>query len=102
MTEKDFLVRIRAAHSLNAIAELLDALTDLAAFYIERGETQEGADVLAFVLQQTNAAPDTQEAAHVHWEDLERYICPRVLLDAEDFAAKATLNDLIEYVFAGV
>lgn len=101
MTERDYLASIRAAKSLSAVTELLDSFTGLAAIYVERGETQEGADVLAYVLRHPETAPDTHEAAQAQWDDLERYICPRVLLDAQDFASKADLEDLIEYVFAG-
>lgn len=99
-TERDYLAAIRAAHSIGASGEVLDALVGLADVYIERGETQEGADVLAYVLRQAQAAPATRAHAQESWDTLETYICPRVLLDAADFASKAALSDLIEYVFA--
>lgn len=101
MTERDYLLALRAAHSITAWAEVLDVLTHLATLYIARGDTQEGADVLAYVLCQTQVAPETHEHAQASWDDLARYICPRVLVDAEDFASKALLDDVIEYVFAG-
>lgn len=102
MQEREWLLILRAAEGLNARAEALDAMTNLARVYIERGETQEGADVLAFVQRCPDAADDTRERAQDAWDDLARYICPRVLLDAEDFASKATYADLLEYIFAGV
>lgn len=100
LQEKEWLLMLRAAESICARAESLDVLVGLAALYIERGETQEGADVLAFVLRCPDAAADTLQRAQDAWEDLARYICPRVLLDAEDFASKATFADVVEYVFA--
>ncbi len=102
MQERDWLLIVRAADGMSARAEALDAMTNLAQIYIERGETQEGADVLAFVLRCPDAAADTREQAQEAWDDLARYICPRVLLDAEDFASKASYDDLLDYVFAGV
>lgn len=99
--ERDWLLILRASAEMNTRVESLDAMTHLAEVYIKRGETQEGADVLAFVLHCPDTAPDTQEQAREAWDDLARYICPRVLLDAEDFASKATYDDLLEYIFAG-
>ena len=101
ITEQDLLTSIQAAQAIEATHEILDALTQLAGIYIERGETQEGADVLAFVMRCDDMPDDVYDLADEHWEDLARYICPRVLLDAEDFGSKATLADVIAYVFAG-
>ncbi len=100
LQEKDWLLMLQAAQSIQARAESLEALVGLAAVYIERGETQEGADVLAFVLRCPDAPDDILQRAQDTWDDLARYICPRVLLDAEDFASKATFADVLEYVYA--
>jgi hypothetical protein len=102
MTENDLLITIKAAKALNATGAILDNLTQLAAVYIERGETQEGADVLAYILSCENIPDDILDHAQAQWDDLARYICPRVLLDATDFGKKATLDDVLDYVFAGV
>ena len=99
-TEKDLLISIKAAKSLNETDDILDALTQLAAAYIVRGDTQEGADILAYVLR-CDAPADVLDHAQTLWDDLARHICPRVLLDAADFGSKATLDDVIEYAFAG-
>ena len=100
LAEKDLLATIKAALAIRAIAEVLDAMTQLADIYIKQGLTQEGADVLAYVLRCEAVADDTRDHAHDSWEDLARYICPRVLLDAEEFAALATFDDMVEYIFA--
>lgn len=98
LTEEDLLASIRAAQAVEARAEVLDAMTQLAAVQIAAGQTQEGADVLAYVRRCPQALPDTREQAEEHWEALACYACPRVLLDAEDFARKATYADVLEYV----
>lgn len=101
LTEKTLFVSIKAALTRNATHDILDALARLAGLYIKRGETQEGADILAYVLRCDDAPTHILDSAQDLWDDLERYICPRVLLDAEDFGIKANLNDVIEYAFAG-
>ncbi|QPC82514.1 hypothetical protein G4Y79_22975 [Phototrophicus methaneseepsis] len=100
-TERDLLASVRAAWAIHAYIEVLDAVTELACLYIEQGLTQEGADVLAFVLRQQGLPDDLHKRAVTAYEDLEASICPRVLLDAQDFASKATLWDIVEYVLAG-
>lgn len=100
LTEKDLLISLKAAHALGAIHEILATMTDIAAQYNAQGLTQEGADILAFVLRNPYTPEDILEAAEDHWDDLASWICPRVLVDAEDFGSKATLDDVIEYIFA--
>jgi len=99
---QNILMTIKAGMAIRARDEVLDALVQMAGLYIERGLTQEGADVLAFVMRCETIPGDIEEAAVELWEDLERWICPRVLLDAENFAKKAYLEDVVEYVFAGI
>ena len=99
LTEKDLLVSIRMSLSIDAVTDALDAMVQLAAIWIERGETQEGSDILAFVMRDSRVAQDTFDMAQDEWDDLATYACPRVLVDAEDFGKKATLDDVIEYIF---
>lgn len=99
-TEKTLLVSLKAAQSLNARHEVLATMTAIGAHYKAQGMTQEGADILAFVLRHRATPPDVAALAQDHWDDLARWICPRVLLDAEDFASKATLEDVIAYILA--
>lgn len=102
LTEADYIASIRAARAINARHDILEALVRIAALYIERGLTQEGADVLAYIRRIGNTPEDIRDYADELWEELETWICPRVLLDAEDFGKKAYLKDVIEYVYAGV
>ena len=99
LTEKDLFISIRMALAINALRDALDSMTRLAGIWIERGETQEGADILAFVMRHRDTASDTEALAQELWDDLATYRCPRVLVDAEDFGKKATLEDMIEYIF---
>ncbi|MAU10436.1 MAG: hypothetical protein CL607_11485 [Anaerolineaceae bacterium] len=101
-TEKELLTHLKMALAINADAEVMHLLTELACMYISQGLTQEGADVLAFVLRQPELAADTHQQATDVYDDLASYICPRVLLDAQEFASKAHLTDIVDYVFAGV
>jgi hypothetical protein len=101
VTEQDLVAAIKAGLAIDARDELLDAFVQMAGIYIERGLTQEGADILAFVMLCTDIPEDIAEAAEDLWEDLATWICPRVLLDAEDFAKKAFLDNVVSYVLAG-
>lgn len=100
-TEKELLTHLKAALAINADAEVMHLLTELACMYIDQGLTQEGADILAFVLCQPELAVDTHRRASDAYDDLASTICPRVLLDAQTFASKAHLTDIVDYVFAG-
>jgi hypothetical protein len=99
LTEQGLLTTIKAALAIDATHELLDSLVYLAAVYIEQGQTQEGADILAYTLRCEDVASETYARAEEVWEDLACWICPRVLLDAEDFASKANFEDIIETIF---
>lgn len=99
LTEKGLLTSIKAALAIEATHEVFDSLVYLAAVYIEEGQSQEGADVLAYVLRRKDIAEDILERAEEVWEDLACWVCPRVLLDAQDFGKKATFEDIVEYVF---
>ncbi len=101
LTEKQLLSALKGSLAIHSLPDSLDVMTQIAAVYIADGMTQESADVLACVLRHPATPDDVQERARDHWNDLECWICPRVLLDANDFASKATFDDLIEYIYAG-
>lgn len=96
--EPHWLALLHAARAIDSQTDCLDALVGLAAHWIARGETQEGADVLAWVLRQESLSDITRETAQMLWDELAAWICPRVLLDAADFAQYATFDDICEYV----
>ncbi|MCA9892804.1 MAG: hypothetical protein KC615_07455 [Anaerolineae bacterium] len=102
LTEKGLLATLNAALAIHAHAEIMHLFTELACLYIGKGLTQEGADLLAFILKQPELEEGTRHQAADAYDDLASYICPRVLFDAQDFASKARLEDVIDYVFASV
>lgn len=99
LTESDLLLSIQAGLAIQSPADVLECLVQLAALYIDKGNTQEGADILAYLLHQTDTPQDIKEQSQALWNDLATWICPRVLYDAEDFGRKAALEDVIDYVF---
>lgn len=98
MSQTALLASIQNHYAIQAETELFPCFVQLAALYIEAGNTQEGADVLAYLLARPETPAAIQEEAQALWDDLARWICPRVLYDAEDFGRKAELKDLVAYV----
>lgn len=77
------------------IPQVLTKLVEAAAMLIEQGITDRAANVLAYVLRH-NATPATAFAqADDLFDDLEAEICPRMIVDAKDWASTATLDDAI-------
>lgn len=74
------------------------AMIALSENYIEWGQTQIAADTLAFLLLQGDIDSDIFYRADVLFADLESRICPRVILDARDFAADMDLVSMLEYL----
>ncbi|MGB1288870.1 MAG: hypothetical protein ACPG7F_20220 [Aggregatilineales bacterium] len=97
--EKTLMLQLKACTSMKLHAGVMQTLVRVADMYIVRGETQEGADVLAYVLRQ-QLPDDVFIRARDLYEGLETWICPRVLMDAQYFADRATLDDIIEYVLS--
>jgi hypothetical protein len=99
MNEKDLLLAIKAGLAIHSPYDVLDCFVQLATVYVEAGRTQEGADVLAYLLHRIDTPQDIKAAGQELWDDLARWVCPRVLMDAEDFGRKAALEDVVAYVF---
>jgi hypothetical protein len=98
LTESDLLLSIKAGLAIHSPEDVLECLLQLAALYIEKGNTQEGADVLAYLLHRIDTPRDIKEQGQALWDDLATWVCPRVLYDAEDFGEKAALEDIVAYV----
>ena len=93
----------RALKSGNAptstqMRRLRQTMTALAEYCIEIGQTQTGADILAFLLRQSDADPLTLERAAECFAELESRVCPRIILDAREFAADMDLKGMIHYL----
>ena len=65
---------------------------------IEIGHTQTAADTLAYILCQIDADSMTLERADERFAELESRVCPRVILDAREFAADLDLQGMVEYL----
>ena len=82
---QDTITSLKASTALKNKVQTLDLFVQVAEVYIAQGLTQEGADVLAYVLQYEQTPDDIFDMAEDLWEDLACWICPRVLLDAAGF-----------------
>jgi hypothetical protein len=103
LTEEQTLhTQLKAALAIASRPAAYDVMTALAALYIAQGNTQAGADVLAFLLIQPDIAPDTLEHAQALFEELETHICPRVILDAREFARDMLFEDILDYIFTPI
>ena len=55
-------------------------------------------ETLALLLRQDNLPADLQESAEELVADIASRICPRVILDAKNFAAEMDLQSMTEYL----
>lgn len=99
LPERDYRIALRAALAINAVGEALDAMTWLARHWLNRGSTQEGANLLAFVMNHPDVRYDTFDRADEMFLELEAQACPRVLLDAKEFVLGKSLAAMAAYVF---
>ena len=68
-----------------------EALIALAHLMWEREQTQMAADALAFVLLQDDLSLELRELADELFAEMESRVCPRIILDARQFAADMDL-----------
>lgn len=87
-----------SAPTSEQMRSLRQYMTALAEYCINLGHTQTGADILAFVLRQSDADPLTLERAEEGFAELESRVCPRIILDAREFAADMDLPGMIHYL----
>ena len=79
--------------------QLLRAMTELAEHCISIEDTQIAAEILAFLLlPRRPGVMATFDRADDLFADLAGSICPRVILDAREFAADMDLATMIEYL----
>ncbi len=95
--ESHILQTLALARQQPDVQAIYRALIVWAAWQISAGNTQEGGDVLAFLRRQSLEAA-LRIVADELWEELTSRACPRVIHDAQDFGAKATLEDVLDYV----
>ena len=84
------------ALDIDASRKAFDLLVEIAGYLIDAGETEQAAQVLAFVQTQPNVSRLTAALTAQLLMTLEEEICPRAILDARDFAQHASFEDVIQ------
>ncbi|MDE2777851.1 MAG: hypothetical protein OXI77_18140 [Chloroflexota bacterium] len=79
-------------------SKLYRAMIALAEDCIEIGHTQTACDILAFLLLQKELSGAAFARADALFAELESRVCPRVILDAREFAADLDLQGMVEYL----
>lgn len=98
LNEQDYRVALKAALVINAVTDALDAMTGVAVRWLDRGMTQEAANLLFFVTHHPDVRHDTFDYADERWLALESSICPRVIEDARAFNLGKTVNTVANYI----
>lgn len=98
LTEKDYRLALKAALVIEAAADALDAMTGLAARFIERGLTEEAANLLTYVRSHPDVDHETFDYADEMYMDLEASACPRVIQDAREFILSKSLTTMAHYI----
>jgi hypothetical protein len=100
MNERDYRVALRAALAINATGEALEALANIGAAFVRRGLTQEGANVLVYVMHHPDVRYDTFDQAEDLFMQLEEHACPRLIEDARSFRLGKSLAVVAAYADA--
>lgn len=100
--EHTIITSLKTTTTITNQTQGLAIFVQVAEVYISQGLTQEGSDILAYVMRREDTPDAIFDIAEELWEDLERWICPRVLLDAETFGKKANFQDIVDYILAGL
>lgn len=97
-SESEYRVALQAALVINAVQDALDAMTGIAAHLIERGLTEEAANILTYVTRHPDVRHDTFDAADEMHMTLEESACPRIIEDAAAFILGKSLNTMANYI----
>ncbi|MBZ0297535.1 MAG: hypothetical protein K8L99_33575 [Anaerolineae bacterium] len=97
-TEKAYRIALKAALVIQANGDVLDAMTGIAESLIHRGQTQEGANILAFVLNHPDVRYDTYDHAEDMFFEMEEHLCPRVIADARTFRLGKSIKSVAAYI----
>lgn len=96
--EKDHRIALKAALVIEANGDALEAMLNIAIQWLQRGLTQEGVNLLAFVLHHPDIRHETYDRAEEIFLDLETQLCPRVIEDAKTFRLGKSINTVAAYV----
>jgi hypothetical protein len=92
---------LKTALELGAIPSAINALVGIAETFMERGDGERAAEILALVLCYPMTS-DTRDVAEDLFMDLESRLCPRVIWDARARCEEITLDDLASEILGEV
>ena len=98
LSEKEYRVALKAALVIDSAGDALDAITGIAARFLDRGLTQEGTNLLVFVTKHPDVRHDTFDYADERFMDLESSACPRVIEDAKSFVLGKTITTVAHHI----
>ena len=98
LSEKEYRLALQAAVVIGAAGDALDAMTGIATRFLDRGMTQEAANVLVYVVKHPDVPHYTFDYADEKFMELEATICPRVIEDARTFILGKSLNTMANYI----
>ena len=99
LTEKEYRVALKAALVIGALPDALDAMTGIAARWLEHDDyLQSAANILAYVVNHPDVDHSTFDYADERFMDLESRICPRVIQDAREFILSKSINTMGNYI----
>ncbi len=96
--ESILLYRLRDAYVSGNTSALGHAFYGLAQMFWSKELADAAVETLALLLRQDNLPADLQESAEELVADIESRICPRVILDAQNFVAEMDLQSMTEYL----
>ncbi len=96
--ESILLYRLRDAYVSGNTSALCHAFYGLAQMFWSKELADAAVETLALLLRQDNLPADLQESAEELVADIASRICPRVILDAKNFAAEMDLQSMTEYL----
>ena len=89
---------IREGEQMPCVQDIHAALLAFAGACLNHDMTQTAADTLAYLLQDAGVNATVRDEAAEVFDELERRICPRVILDARAFANGMDLPTMLEYL----
>ncbi len=99
LSEKEYRVALKAALVIEAVPDVLDAMTGIAVRWLEQPDRlQAAANLLAFVINHPDVDHTTFDYADERFMELESSICPRVIHDAREFILSKSLNTMANYI----
>jgi hypothetical protein len=99
LTEKEYRLALKTALVIEAVPDVLDAMTGIAVRWLDHEDRlQQAANVLAYVISHPDVDHATFDYADERFMELESGICPRVIHDAREFILSKSLTTMANYI----